>query len=76
MIKHPEIKIKKIRELKNYSREHMADSLDISIRAYADLENGKTKLNIDRLNDISRILDLDPIEILTFNDSTLFHPTY
>ena len=54
----------------------MADSLDISIRAYADLENGKTKLNIDHLNDISRILDLDPIEILTFNDSTLFHPTY
>ncbi len=76
MIKHPEINIKKIRELKNYSRDYVADCLNISLRAYTDLENGKTKLSIDRLNEISKILNVDPIQILTFNDARLFETSY
>lgn len=73
MIKNPHIKIKQIRELKNYTQEYIADRLDLSIRAYSKIESGETQLTINRLNEISGILEVDPIELLGFDHQQVFN---
>lgn len=66
-------KIKNIRELKNYTQEYVAQKLDISTRAYSKIESGETNLTIDRLNRISQILEMSPLEILEFDDKKVFN---
>lgn len=73
MIKKPEIKIKKIRELKNLTQEHIAQQLGLTIRAYSKIETGETQLTIARLNEISAILEIDPMEVLGFDDKKVFN---
>ncbi len=66
-------KIRKIRELKGYSQEYMAEKLDISQRAYSKLEREETKLDWGRITGISHILEIDPIDLIQFDDSLIFH---
>lgn len=73
MILHPEIKIKQIRELKNLTQEHIANQLGLSVRAYSKIETGETQLTINRLNEISNILNIDPIEVLGFDEKQIFN---
>jgi transcriptional regulator with XRE-family HTH domain len=56
MIQQPEIKLKQLRELKNFTQEYMAQQLGLSTRAYSKIETGETQLTINRLNEISTIL--------------------
>ncbi len=73
MIQQPEVKIKQIRELKNITQEYLANELQISTRAYSKIENGETQLTINRLNEISTVLGVDPIEILGFDEKNIFN---
>jgi transcriptional regulator with XRE-family HTH domain len=73
MIQQPEIKIKQIRELKNYTQEYVAQQLGLSTRAYSKIETGETQLTINRLNEISAILEVQPMEVLGFDDKKIFN---
>ena len=73
MITNPETKIKQIRELKNLTQEFVATQLDLSTRAYSKIESGETQLTINRLNEISKVLEVDPIEILGFDHQQVFN---
>lgn len=73
MINQPEVKLKQLRELKNYTQEYMAQQLGLSIRAYSKIETGETQLTINRLNEISSILGIDPIEALGFDHQNIFN---
>ncbi len=73
IIQQPEVKIKQIRELKNITQEYLANELQISTRAYSKIENGETQLTINRLNEISTVLGVDPIEILGFDEKQIFN---
>ena len=73
MINAPEIKIKQIRELKNFTQEHVATQLGLTTRAYSKIEAGDTQLTINRLNEISAILGIDPLEVLGFDDKQIFN---
>jgi len=73
MIDHPEIKIKQLRELKNFTQEYMAQQLGLTTRAYSKIETGETQLTINRLNEISKILSVDPIEALGFDHQNIFN---
>lgn len=66
-------KIRQIRELKNISQEHIARGLNISTRAYSKIESGETQLTISRLNEISKIIQVDPKEVLGFNTENIFN---
>ncbi|WP_204344813.1 helix-turn-helix domain-containing protein [Psychroserpens algicola] len=59
--------IKKIRELKGYSQEFLADQINISQSAYSDLENNKTKIDLVRLQKIANILDTNILELIANN---------
>jgi transcriptional regulator with XRE-family HTH domain len=73
MISHPEVKIKQIRELKNLTQDHLAAKLNLSTRAYSKIETGETQLTIRRLNEISEVLGVAPLEILGFDDKQVFN---
>jgi transcriptional regulator with XRE-family HTH domain len=73
MISNPEIKIKQVRELKNFTQEYVASQLGLTTRAYSKIESGETQLTINRLNEISKILEVDPVEVLGFDDKQVFN---
>ena len=73
MIQNPEIKIKQLRELKNLTQEHVATQLGLTTRAFSKIETGETQLTINRLNEISVIFGVDPIELLGFDDKQVFN---
>ena len=66
------LKIKKYRELKNYTQEYMAEKLDISQNTYSKIENGGIKLTVDRLKQISDILET-PVEELINAENQVFN---
>ncbi len=73
MITNPETKIKQIRELKNLTQDYVASQLQLTTRAYSKIESGETQLTINRLNEISSILEIEPLEILGFDDKQVFN---
>jgi len=62
--------IKKIRELKNYSQDFVAQELGLSQATYARIESGESIPKIDRLQRIAEILDVD---ISTLLNTNVFH---
>jgi transcriptional regulator with XRE-family HTH domain len=73
MILNPEIKLKNLRELKNFTQEYMAQQLGLTTRAYSKIESGETQLTINRLNEISKILNVDPIEALGIENQNILN---
>ncbi|GAA0876479.1 hypothetical protein GCM10009118_28890 [Wandonia haliotis] len=67
------LKIRKVRELKNFSQQYVADKLSVSQGYYSDIENCKTNISEERLNEISNILDVNPDAIKSFNDQVVFN---
>lgn len=66
------LKIKRIREYRNYTQQHVADKLELSQNAYCKIENGTTKLTTDRLESIATILDV-PIETILSSEKQSFN---
>jgi|TARA_B110000238_G_C15834715_1_gene314312 transcriptional regulator with XRE-family HTH domain len=67
------LKIRKLRELKGYSQEYMAERLTISQRAYSKLERNETKLDWGRITDVSSILEIEPMDLISFDDNLIFN---
>ena len=66
-------KIKKLRELKNLTQEHMAKSIGISQGAYSRMELGETEITYTKLEKISEELGMKPEEVIAFNESLVFN---
>ena len=66
-------KIKKLRELRNLTQEHMASSLGLSQSAYSRMELGETEITFSKLEKISEELGMKPEEIIAFNESMVFN---
>jgi len=67
--------IKKFRELKNLTRDEVAEKLEMSVSGYAKLERGEVELTISKLYRISDILQVDVSQILNFDASQVFNVT-
>ncbi len=50
-------RIQELRKQRGYSLENMADELDLSHSAYYKLENNQSRLTVERLIEISKILN-------------------
>jgi transcriptional regulator with XRE-family HTH domain len=66
-------KIKKIRELRNFSRHYVASQLVISITTYGKIERNELDITLKRLYQISRILDVSMSAIIDFDENSLFN---
>lgn len=64
--------IKKIRELKNFTRDHIAGELGMSTSGYGKIERGEVDLTITKLNKIAEILDVPVLFIFNFNVNHIF----
>ncbi|TRX15972.1 helix-turn-helix domain-containing protein [Flavobacterium franklandianum] len=64
--------IKTIRELKNLTREYVADSLAMSTSGYGKIERGEVDLTISKLILIAKVLEVDVDYIFKFNVSNFF----
>jgi len=65
-------KIRKIRNLKGYSQEYVADRLKISQSAYSAIETNKTELDIGRMKQIAEILEIDFLELISSDKGIFF----
>ncbi|MGY0425983.1 MAG: helix-turn-helix domain-containing protein [Polaribacter sp.] len=65
-------KIRKVRKVKGFSQEYMAISLGITQNSYSKLENQKTKLSLELINKISEILEIDFIDLISFDENSIF----
>ena len=52
--------LRKIRRDKNYSQEYIANLLNISQKAYSDIEQGKTSLKYEMIIKLTSILNISP----------------
>ena len=62
--------IRKVRELKGFSQDYMAEKLKISQASYARIENEHTQITVNRLFELADILNTD---ILDFFDEKLIN---
>jgi transcriptional regulator with XRE-family HTH domain len=65
--------IRLFREIKGYSQEYVANLLGKSQAAFSKIENGKTHISDNIIEQISRILDV-PREKLFENENDLLQP--
>lgn len=66
-------KIRKIREIRGYKQEYLADQLGMSAKSYGKIESGETSLSIARLQQIAKVLEVDPLDVLSFDEKQMFH---
>lgn len=66
-------KIKKLRELKNLTQEHMATVIGVTQSAYSRMEMGETEITYSKLERISSELGMKPEEVIAFNESMVFN---
>lgn len=67
------IKIKKIRELKNYTQEYMAELLHVSQPTYSRFERDDSDITISQLENISKILDVKLEDLINFNEKLVIN---
>jgi len=53
------LRIKNQRKIKGLSQADMANKLNIVLKTYQNIESGITRLDIERLRQISNLIDLD-----------------
>lgn len=59
------LKIKQLREQKNYTQDYVAEKLGVSQNAYSRLENGQIKLSVEKAEKLSTILEVPIWEIIS-----------
>lgn len=70
------LKIKHLRELRNYTQEYIGHVLGLSQRAYSAIENGKTQLTIERLHEICQILNVSIADVLELESKTTYNNNF
>lgn len=66
-------KIKKVREIKGFTREYMAAQLEMSVSNYGRLERDEIPITLDKLEQISQALDVKYWDILAFDEKQVFN---
>ena len=66
-------KIKRIRIIKGLSQDEMSDRVHMSQKAYSNLENNKTKIDDERLNQIAAVFEMNPYDGRLFDEKLVFN---
>ncbi|HID99298.1 MAG TPA: XRE family transcriptional regulator [Thiotrichaceae bacterium] len=66
-------KLKLIRSFKNWTPEDVADKLGISTHAYAKIERGETNVNLSRLQQIAKVMDIGLSQLFDLDDKNVFN---
>ena len=63
--------IRKVRAYRDYTQDYLAAKLNISQNAYSKIELGYSKITIDRLFEIAQILEIDPVALISLEQTEL-----
>jgi transcriptional regulator with XRE-family HTH domain len=63
--------IRKIRELRDYSQDYLAAKLSISQNAYSKIELGYSDITLNRLFNISTILEVELTDLINLDANEL-----
>lgn len=64
-------KIRMMREMNQWSQEEMAEKMAMSPTGYAKIEKGKTKLNLEKLQQIANIFNIDVVELIAMGEKSV-----
>lgn len=67
------VRIKRLREDKNYSQDYLAQKLGITQKAYSKIETNQTRLSVDNLLRISEVLETSINKILDVDGGTVYN---
>ncbi|CAM3568434.1 helix-turn-helix domain-containing protein [Flavobacterium saliperosum] len=63
--------VRKVRELRGYTQDYVAIQLGISQRAYSKIENNQTKLDWHRIEKISHLFGMTPVDLIVYDTPRL-----
>ena len=63
--------IQKIREAKEWSQEQVAQKLNMLLNSYAKIERGEIKLYLNKLEQITQILDIDIVYLIQSGEKNI-----
>ncbi len=66
-------KIKKVRELRNYTQEYLAQKLEMSLTGYGNIERDETDIPYSRLEKIAEALDMRTEDLVCFDEKIVFN---
>ncbi|MBI1266426.1 MAG: helix-turn-helix domain-containing protein [Cryomorphaceae bacterium] len=66
-------RIRKIRELKNFTQEQVAEKLGMTISGYSRIEREEVSVSVDKLERIAQILGVSTVDISSFDASVFFN---
>ena len=66
-------KIRSVRLSKGWSQEDMADKLYMSVNGYANIEQGKTDVQVSRLEKIAEAFGIELLELFTLGERNVFY---
>jgi len=66
-------KIRKVRELKGFKQEYVATELGMSVTAYGNIERNASGITFERLEEISRVLEVTVQDILNIPEQLNIH---
>lgn len=67
------IKVKKLRELRNFTQEYMAKNLDMTTSGYGKIERDESEVSYQRLEKIAEVLGIKVEDIINFNEKLVFN---
>ncbi len=65
-------RIRKIRELYDFSQEYVAKELEMSISGYSRIERDEVKITLDKLMTICKVLNLSLADLMHPNDNHFY----
>jgi transcriptional regulator with XRE-family HTH domain len=65
--------IRKLRELKNYTQEFMADKISVTRETYGKIERGEPGLKVDTLINIASVLEVPVTKLFDFDPQIFFN---
>jgi len=66
-------KIEKIRKLKNYTQEYMAQTLEMTQAGYGKIERNESELSYAKLMKIAEVLKVSVEDIININEKMIFN---
>jgi transcriptional regulator with XRE-family HTH domain len=66
-------KIKKLREIRGFSQEYMAERMGISQAGYSKMERETTDLTLTRLEQIANVLEINPMDLIAMDEKIVFN---
>lgn len=66
-------KVRRLREIKGMKQESVAQELGMTPNGYGKIERGESSITLERLEQIARVLQMSPLDILRFDEKTVYH---